>query len=92
MLSRESLFIEFFPLGTVYDNKDRQKEGFTDSSALGRFNPVQIHHLMMSLLQKDVLDQGSKEEQSVTQLQKYHLLQTLQSQSIEQMPAHVKAM
>ncbi len=53
MIGKESLFFEMFPVGTVYDNNDRQKEGYREScnsDNTGRFNPHQIHHMMMNLL------------------------------------------
>ncbi len=42
MNTRESLFNELFQVGTVYDNIDRQREGYRDSHNPdgGRFNPV----------------------------------------------------
>ena len=72
IITKEPQFKELFPIGVVYDNSDRQLEGFKDSYLAdeGRFSPVQLHHLMMCILQKDILDNNSTREQNVSQMQK----------------------
>ncbi len=42
IITKEPQFKELFPIGVVYDNSDRQLEGFKDSYLAdeGRFNPV----------------------------------------------------
>ena len=70
LMTKEPQFKELFPIGAVYDNSDRQIEGYKDSYLIyeGRLNPVQLHHLMMCILQKDILDVNSTREQSVSQM------------------------
>jgi hypothetical protein len=45
----------------VYENGERQAEGFAESQKRQGFDSTQLFHLFMSLLSRDVLDMKTHE-------------------------------
>lgn len=62
-LQKRSQFNELFAIGSIYDSDQKQAEGYYDSSIDHTgFNSLQIHHIFMSILQRDVLDSKTHEQ------------------------------
>eukprot|EP00347_Sterkiella_histriomuscorum_P009154 403342313 len=96
-LIKKKNFNDTFPIGDVYENRDRQSESYTQSKFQKGFDPIQINHLFYRVLQKDQMDAKNK-EQDIQNIQKVQFIQMLQNQivinqdnSLEEVPDHIKA-